>query len=195
MCRLAIFSTLFLFWPLQNLEAQEQVTVGATHPEGETIEFGEDAIWSGLFAVGDSVKVTYKTAARRNPITGRRIKSLTKSSSGFVTEVREHSVVVRTPNGSRTVRYDRIIELVRTRQTEYSGLPFHLAPAVGKGAPVVRGDLTPWNVPSPIVRNWVIRKGSSWQENVIPQNRSSVISGRQRFSSPRARPLARLPVS
>ena len=56
-------------------------------------------------------------------------------------------------------------------------------------------DLTPWNVPSSIVRNWVIRKGSSWQENVIPQNRSSVISGRQRFSSPRARPLARLPVS
>ena len=42
-------------------------------------------------------------------------------------------------------------------------------------------DLPPWIVPSSVVRNWVIRKGSSWPESGIPQSRLSVTCARRRF--------------
>jgi Amt family ammonium transporter len=41
-------------------------------------------------------------------------------------------------------------------------------------------DLPPWIVPSPRVRIWVFRKGSSWQESVIQQNRSSATCVKRR---------------
>ena len=42
-------------------------------------------------------------------------------------------------------------------------------------------DLPPWIVPSSVVRTWVIRKGASWPESVIPQSRLSVTCARRRF--------------
>ena len=43
-----------------------------------------------------------------------------------------------------------------------------------------RRDLPPWIVPSSVVRNWVIRKGSSWPESVIPRSRLSATCARRR---------------
>jgi len=42
-------------------------------------------------------------------------------------------------------------------------------------------DLPPWIVPSSVVRTWVIRKGASWPESVIPESRLSVTCARRRF--------------
>ena len=85
----------------------------------ESRKFGEGGVSADTLNVGDYVTIKFRLTL----LSGPDGDLFTRSVAGNVAEVRERSVVVRTPDGNRTIQYDRIIELTLGRDLPNASEP------------------------------------------------------------------------